>query len=217
MPVVRSVNVGRSQDAPWAGIGRTSIDKRPVAGPVSVGPLGPEGDEVSDLRHHGGADQAVYAYAREDLDRWESVLGTAIRDGGFGENLTTVGIDVNASEIGERWAVGTAELEVSAVRTPCNDFRLWMGRTGHDNTTWVKRFAADGRPGPYLRVLKPGVIAAGDEVAVVHRPGHGITAGVLFRALLSEPALLPDVLAVEALGEKTRRRVQRRLRRAVRG
>jgi len=216
MPVLRSVNVGLPQEAAWAGIGRTSIDKRPVAGPVAVHALGLDGDQVSDVRHHGGADQAVYAYAREDLDRWAEALGTDIRDGEFGENLTTVGIDVNESEIGERWSVGTVELEVSAVRTPCNDFRGWMGLGGHHNRAWVKRFAADGRPGPYLRVTRPGVVAAGDEISVVHRPGHGVTASVLFRALMSEPALLPDLLALESLGEKTRRRIERRLRRAVR-
>jgi MOSC domain-containing protein YiiM len=216
MPVLRSVNVGLSQEASWAGIGRTSIDKRPVSGPVEVDEHGPAGDQVSDLRHHGGVDQAVYAYAREDLDRWAERLGTGIEDGQFGENLTTVGIDVNASEIGERWAIGTVELEVTSVRTPCNDFRVWMALTGHDNTAWVKRFTAEGRPGPYLRVTRSGVLAAGDEITVVHRPGHGITAAVMFRALTTEPALLPDLLALDALGEKARRRVERRLRRVVR-
>lgn len=216
VPVLRSVNVGLAKDAPWAGIGRTSIDKRPVTGPVEVDELGLAGDQICDLRHHGGADQAVYAYAREDLDRWSAELGTEVRDGQFGENLTTLGIDVNEAEIGERWTIGTVGLEVSAVRTPCNDFKVWMGLTGHDNVAWVKRFAADGRPGPYLRVTRPGVLAAGDEISVVHRPGHGITASVMFRALTSEPELLRPLLAVEGLGEKARRRVERRLRRATR-
>ncbi len=216
MPMIRSVNVGQPKDAPWAGIGFTSIDKHAVAGPVNVDVLGLEGDQVSDVAHHGGVDQAVYAFAREDMDRWGAVLGTEILDGQFGENLTTLGIDVNESEIGERWTVGTVELEVSAVRTPCNDFKVWMGLSGHDNVAWVKRFTAEGRPGPYLRVTRPGVIAAGDEISVVHRPGHGITASVMFRALTSDPDLLRPLLAGEGLGEKARRRVERRLRRATR-
>ena len=84
--LVRSVNVGLPQEAAWAEIGRTSIDKRPVAGPVRVHRLGLGGDQVSDTRHHGGVDQAVYAFAREDLDRWRERLGTEIPDGWFGEN-----------------------------------------------------------------------------------------------------------------------------------
>ena len=88
--------------------------------------LGIEGDQVSDTVHHGGPDQAVYAFAREDLDFWARELGREIRDGQFGENLTTVGIDVNEAEVGERWRIGTAVFEVASVRIPCNDFKNWM-------------------------------------------------------------------------------------------
>ena len=108
MAQVISTNVGTPRDATWAGIGRTSIDKQPVTGPVAVGGLGLHGDQVSDTRYHGGLDQAVYAFAREDLDWWGAELGGEIRDGQFGENLTTRGIDVNESEVGERWRIGAA-------------------------------------------------------------------------------------------------------------
>lgn len=208
MPMLRSVNVGQPQDAAWAGIGRTSIDKRPVAGPVDVHRLGVDGDQVSDVQHHGGLDQAVYAYAREDLDHWAEQLGHEIRDGQFAENLTTCGIDVNAAEVGERWQIGTAELEVSAVRIPCNDFKEWMGLNGYDNAAWVRRFALEGRPGPYLRVLRPGVIAAGDEISVVHRPGHGVTAALVFRAFTTERTLLPQLVGIEGLAAKLRARAE---------
>ena len=82
------------------------------------------------------------------MDRWEEALDTEIRDGQFGENLTTVGIDVNQAELGERWAIGTVELEVRTVRTPCNDFKAWMGLSGYDNAAWVKRFTATAGRGP---------------------------------------------------------------------
>jgi MOSC domain-containing protein YiiM len=204
--VVRSVNVGLPREAAWAGIGRTSIDKAAVLGPVEVHRLGLAGDEVSDTRHHGGPDQAVYAFAREELDWWAERLGDELRDGEFGENLTTSGLDVDEAELGERWRVGTALLEVASVRTPCNDFKQWMGRGGHDNTAWVRRFAERARPGAYLRVLQPGVLAAGDPIEVVHRPGHGVTASYLFRAVTREPALLPRLLDVEGLADKARTR-----------
>src|SRR5581483_8567455 len=68
---VISVNAGRGKDAEWAGrLRRTAIDKRPVAGHAEVGLLGVAGDEQSDTDHHGGRDQALYVYAREDLDWW---------------------------------------------------------------------------------------------------------------------------------------------------
>ena len=208
MSRILSVSVGRPREAAWAGIGRTSIDKTSVAGPVHVHRLGLTGDEVSDTVHHGGPDQAVYAFAREDLDHWEGEVGAAIPDGQFGENLTTRGIDVNEAEIGERWQVGEVLLEVRSVRTPCNDFKMWMGRTGYDNRAWVRRFAELGRPGPYLRVLGEGTLAAGDELTVVHRPGHGVTVSTMFRALNTDHSLLPRLLEVPDLLPRARERAE---------
>jgi MOSC domain-containing protein YiiM len=196
---VLSVSVGRPQVRDWAGIGRTSIEKHAVTGPVAVRTLGIDGDQVSDTEHHGGVDQAVYAFAREDLDRWVEWLGQPIRDGQFGENLTTSGIDVNEAEVGERWAIGTVELEVASVRIPCNDFKNWMGTGGYDNSAWVKRFTAVGRPGPYFRVVREGVLEAGDEIRVVHRPGHGVTVSTMFAALMTRQELLPELLRVDGL------------------
>ncbi|UMG92923.1 MOSC domain-containing protein [Nocardioides sp. TF02-7] len=208
MPRIVSVNVGTPLEAAWAGIGRTSIDKQPVRGPVEVGLLGLAGDQVSDTRHHGGVDQAVYAYAREDLDWWAEQLGQELRDGQFGENLTTEGLDLNAAEIGSRWRIGEVLLEVTLTRTPCNDFKTWMGRSGYDARAWVRRFTAAGRPGPYLRVLVPGELRAGDDLQVVHEPGHGVTVRDMFVALNTDRSRLPDLLAIDGLAEKARRKAQ---------
>jgi MOSC domain-containing protein YiiM len=206
---IRSVNIGRPQPWEWAEIGRSSIEKHAVPGPVEVDALGLAGDQVSDTRHHGGVDQAVYAFAREDLDWWADELGTTLRDGQFGENLTTSGYDVNEAEIGEHWRVGGALLEVASVRTPCNDFKGWMGECGLDNTAWVKRFTAEARPGPYLRVLEAGEVSSGDAAEVVHRPGHGVTVSQMFRALMGEKELLPRLLEVEGMVEEARARAER--------
>lgn len=207
--LIRSVNVGTPQPREFAEIGRTAIDKRPVAGRVRARSLGLEGDQVGDTKHHGGIDQAVYAFAREDLDRWAEALGAPIRDGGFGENLTTSGYDVNEAVVGERWRVGTTLLEVASIRTPCNDFKGWMAHEGFDDTAWVKRFAAEGRPGPYLRVLEEGELGAGDEVEVVHRPGHGVSVSHMFRALTTDRSLLPDLLTVDGLVAEAREAAER--------
>jgi MOSC domain-containing protein YiiM len=211
VPVVRSVNVGRPQDREWAGLGYTSIDKRPAPGTVRAHRNGLVGDVVSDTRHHGGPDRAVYAFGREDLDHWERELGRDIPDGQFGENLTTEGIDVNEAEVGDRWRIGGALLEVASVRIPCNDFKGWMGESGYDSTRWVRRFAEHGRPGPYLRVLQEGEIAAGDEIELVHRQGHGVTVSTMFRALTTDPSLLSRLLEIDGLAAHVREKVDRTL------
>ena len=205
MAQVISVNVGRTREAAWAGIGRTAMDKQPVSGVVTVGRLGLEGDQVGDTKHHGGIDQAVYAFAREDLDWWEGELGREIRNGQFAENLTTRGLDVNEAEVGERWLVGTALLEVAMVRIPCNDFKSWQRLNGYDERAWVRRFAHQARPGPYLRVVQEGEIRAGDDLEVAYQPGHGVTVSTLFKALTTDHSLLPQLARVDGLAAVPRR------------
>jgi MOSC domain-containing protein YiiM len=198
-----SVNIGEPRPNPWKPVALTGIDKRPVSGPVMVTAPGPKGtgavglagDRVYDVKNHGGTDQAVYAYAREDLDLWQAELGTPLGNGNFGENLTTQGLDVNGALIGERWRIGQdVLLEVSCPRIPCGTFEGWLARAG-----WIKRFTAAARPGAYLRVTEPGVIAAGDPVRIEHRPAHDVTVAVAFRALTLEPDLLPLLLTADAL------------------
>jgi MOSC domain-containing protein YiiM len=208
MARVISVNVGTPREVEWAGIGRTAIEKHPVSGLVAVSHLGVAGDQVADTKHHGGLDQAVYAFAREDLDWWEAELGRPIANGQFAENLTTSGIDVNEAEVGERWRVGTVLLEVAMVRIPCNDFKNWQRVNGYDERAWVKRFAAQGRPGPYLRVIEEGELQAEDELVVVHRPGHGVTVSTMFKALTTDRSLLPELARVENLAAVARHQVE---------
>jgi MOSC domain-containing protein YiiM len=209
-----SVNVGKPRANPWKGLPSTGIDKRPVLGPVGVASPGPKGtgevglagDRAYDVKHHGGRDQAVYAYAREDLDGWEAELGRPLANGAFGENLTTVGLDVNGALIGERWRIGPdVVLEVSCPRVPCATFQGWLEQEG-----WIKRFTRAAVPGAYLRVIEPGEIRASDPVAIVHRPDHDVTVALSFRALTLEPDLLPRLLVADALPDEDRELVLRR-------
>lgn len=202
---VVSVNVGLARDEEWAGgLRRTAIDKRPVAGPVEVAELGVAGDQVADTEDHGGIYQAVYAFAGEDLDDWAERLGAPLRPGMFGENLTTSGIDVNEALMGERWRIGTVLLEVVSVRIPCSVFKNWLGLNGFDDAAWVKRFTATGRPGPYLRVLEPGTLSAGDPVTVEHRPDHDVTVTTMFRALTTDRSLLPRLAGLDRIDPEAR-------------
>ncbi|MFB7502829.1 MOSC domain-containing protein [Streptomyces broussonetiae] len=203
---VLSVNLGHPQPVPYTdqAEGVTGIDKKPAAGPVRVAAPGPKGvgasglagDSVCDLRHHGGDEQAVYAFAREDLDEWERELDRSLANGCFGENLTTEGLEVSRALIGERWRIGRSlVLEVTSGRIPCRTFQGHLGERG-----WVKRFTRKAAAGAYLRVIEPGEIRAGDPVEIVHRPDHGVTVEMQFRAVTTEQELLPRLLAAgEAL------------------
>jgi MOSC domain-containing protein YiiM len=173
---------------------RTGIWKLPAEGPVHAGPEGLAADVQADRRVHGGPDQAVYAYAREDTDWWEGELGRPLAAGTFGENLTVSGMDVTGALVGERWRAGSALLEVSAPRIPCWKLGVRMG-----DPRFVKRFGAALRPGAYLRVLEAGEIAAGDPLELLDRPDHDVSVRLVAEARLSDASLRPRLLAARRL------------------
>jgi MOSC domain-containing protein YiiM len=212
-----SVNVARPRvnPDPRAMSKLTGIDKRPVSEAVVVRPPGRShsdasgllGDTIGNTRWHGGPDQAVYAYAREDLDRWETQLDRSLTNGMFGENFTTVGVDLTRTRIGEQWRIGsgTLLLEVSAPRTPCRTFASFM-----DVPRWIRTFAEAGLPGAYFRVLSPGEVRAGDGITVEYRPDHDVTIGLAFRARMTDPALIPALLQADALSAEMKRFARQR-------
>jgi MOSC domain-containing protein YiiM len=217
MPGVLTVNLARVRVNPDVLTGPTGIDKVPADGSVEVRAPGPMrgglgsglvGDVIGNHKLHGGDDQAVYAYAREDLDAWETQIAMSLTNGMFGENLTTSGVDVTHARIGERWRIGTdgLVLEVSAPRTPCRTFAAFL-QADH----WIKTFTAAAKPGAYLRVVSPGTVRAGDPISIEYRPDHDVTIGLVFRARMSEPDLLPQLLAADALSAELKEYVRRRI------
>jgi MOSC domain-containing protein YiiM len=193
-----SVNVGRPKQIA-ARRGRalmSAINKAPVEGRLRVEGINVEGDEQADRRVHGGPDKAVYAYASEDTAWWSQVLETELPPGMFGENLTTAGMDVSGAVIGERWRIGTVELEVCQPRIPCSKLGLKFG-----NLKMVKLFGEANRPGAYLRIVREGELGAGDEIELLSRPEHGVTVALVSAALLLDPSLRARAAAAPELAE----------------
>ena len=200
MPQLLSVNVGRPQPNPYKETKATGIGKEPQSEPVQVRAPGPKrgglgsglvGDFIGDVKHHGGDGQAVYAFQREDLDRWAAGWAESWRNGFFGENLTTVGLEVNEARLGERWQVGgEVVLQVISARIPCSTFRGWVGERG-----WLKTFTADAATGRVPVGDHARADPGGDEIRVIHRPAHEVTVSQMFRAFTTERDLLPGLLA----------------------
>ena len=178
--------------------GETAIDKRSVRGRVLARKLGLDGDHQADEENHGGLEQAIYAYAREDMDWWTEQAGREFANGEFGENLTTTGLDVSGAFIGEVWQVGAdVVVQVTAPRIPCRVFGAWTGE--HH---WVKRFADARRPGAYLRVLAEGEVGAGDRIEVLSRPDQRVTIAESMSAYYGDPDLMRLLLTVEGRSGK---------------
>jgi MOSC domain-containing protein YiiM len=198
---VLSVNAGSLEQVPGmrrpSGIHKQPVDRIEVRDPgPKRGGLGSGvvGDAIGSRKHHGGETQAVYAVAREELDWWGEHLGRELGDGMFGENLTTTGLAVDEAEVGEQWRVGETLLEVCGPRVPCATFAKHIAEP-----RWVKRFTERGLTGAYLAVRDPGEIRPGDAIEVTHRPGHGLTVPMFFRACMGDRELADVFLAAEVL------------------
>jgi MOSC domain-containing protein YiiM len=191
---------------------RTGIFKHPVMGPVRVGMGNLEGDGQADLKHHGGADKAVYAYALERYDYWRGVLQRQRLDyGAFGENLTIAGLDESVLCLCDRLRTGSAEFEITQPRVPC--FKLGLRL---DEPAMPRLFADYAWPGVYLRVLREGMIEAGDTVHLIAREPRRVAIRPLFQAYLNPreqqaEQLMRQALEVPALSAEWRRHLRQRL------
>ncbi len=164
-----SVNLGQERIFD-NNTGKTGIYKFPVAGPVAITELGLVGDAVSDTKHHGGPDQAVYVYGAGDYAWWAEELGRDLPPGMFGENLTISELESAEFLAGDCLQVGAVTLQVTAPRIPCGTFAARM-----EDPMFVKRFRQAGRPGLYCRVLQTGSVQAGDPVSLQKWTGPAIT------------------------------------------
>lgn len=200
-----SLNVGRPQEVEWNGkTVRTGIFKQPVPGSRKVSFLNVEGDEQADLRVHGGLNKAVYAYDVSHYRHWKSLLP---RDdwtpGLFGENLTTEGLLDNEVKIGNVYQIGSVHLQAVQPRFPCTKLNVRFGLPD-----MVERFAAVRRNGIYFRVVKEGVLAAGDEIRLVQASGFNVTVQQYVDCYCTkgkDRTVVATVLSVPFLSESQRR------------
>jgi len=154
--------VGRAETfESGAGQYLSGINKRPVAGAVNIGASAVAGDAICNSKHHGGPDQAVYAYCIHDYDWWSRELGQALRPGTFGDNLTISDMPTDLY-VGDRLVIGDAILEATAPRIPCNTLATVM-----DDPGFGVRFRKAERPGIYFRVLSEGQVTAGDRIELL--------------------------------------------------
>ena len=190
---VVSVNCGRPRKVTWHGQQvTTAIWKEPVAGRVALRTLNLDGDRQADLSVHGGAAKAVYCYPLVHYDYWRTELPD--RDlpmGVFGENFTTEGLLEDSLHIGDRFAVGSAEVVVTQPRLPCYKLAVRF-----ESDEMVKRFLASRRTGFYVAVTREGEVGAGDEIAVIGRDPQRVPVSEIVRLYIAKHYTHDDIGAV---------------------
>jgi len=212
LPAVRVDALLAGSAEPYTRPGsRSAIDKRPLAGTVTICELGFAGDEQGDPRVHGGPDKAIHHYAFDHYRAWRDELGALAllqSPGAFGENISTRGLDEGDVCIGDRFVLGTAVLEVSQGRQPC-----WKLNDRFDVPDMARRVQSSGRTGWYYRVLQPGSAEAGDLLRFDARPHPQWTLRrlntLLFERVLARDELEPALRL--PLVPSWRRLIERRL------
>ncbi|MBT8101476.1 MAG: MOSC domain-containing protein [Gammaproteobacteria bacterium] len=208
---ITSVNVGRAETIAHENkIMTTGICKRQVPGPVEVTAMGLRGDQIMNGEHHGGIDQAVYAYSADDYEWWASDTGREFHAGLFGENLTISGLPSDMA-IGDRLLIGDVVLEATSARIPCSTLATRMADRG-----FGQAFRKAERPGIYFRVLNPGIVASGDSVTMIEGGASSVTVLDLFRFAYEtshEAAKLRRFLEAP-VAERVRAQIEKKLAKA---
>jgi MOSC domain-containing protein YiiM len=164
--VLQSVQVGTPQryEAPEAW--KTSFFRAPSAQPRWLYTTHLDGNCQADTKNHGKPNQAVLLYAAAHYPLWREELDQPeIGPGGFGENFTVQRLSEETACIGDTYAIGDAQIQVTGPRYPCWKIERRWGIAG-----LTDRVAETGRTGWYCRVVREGMIEPGAIITLVERP-----------------------------------------------
>lgn len=214
---VLSIQCGMPREVLWHGhTVTTSIFKDPVQGRVGLRALNLDGDRQSDLSVHGGKFKAVYCYPSEHYASWRTELpGAELAAGAFGENFTVEGFSEDTLHVGDRFAVGSAEVVVTQPRLPCYKLGIKFG-----SDEMIKRFLASGRSGFYVAVAREGEVGAGDEMIPLGGEADAISIAEFLRLYLvkeydsTSAERVRRALALEAMPDEWKPYFEEKLRRS---
>ena len=196
-PPVLALLAGRVRAFPRPAAEPSAIAKFPLSGRVAITRLGLAGDEQADSLHHGGVEKAIHHYPFDHYPLWREEIGAhplLAAPGGFGENVSTLGMTEETVRLGDRYRLGSALIEVSHGRQPC-----WKIAHHFDRADLTKRVVATGRAGWYYRVIEEGAAEAGDTLALVEEGLGAWPLARLFEVLISgKDAAAADLRALAA-------------------
>lgn len=152
----------------WDGRPASAIAKQKVDGRIWLTKLGLRGDEQADPTVHGGPEKALHHYAADHYPFWRERMPDSVgkfAPGGFGENVSTVGLTEEQLCIGDVLQLGEAVVQISQGRQPC-----WKLSAHTEREDMAAQFQKSRRTGWYYRVLQEGYVEAGAPVALAERP-----------------------------------------------
>ena len=161
-----SKGAGVRDDGPTERVWESSFVRVPSSEPRWLYTTHLEGNAQADTRNHGSLPQAVLLYAAAHYPVWRAELQRQdMGPGGFAENFTVDGLDEQTACIGDIYAVGDAQIQVTGPRYPCWKIERRWGLPG-----LTARVVASGRTGWFCRVLREGMIEPDLPVVLLDRP-----------------------------------------------
>lgn len=183
----------------------SAIDKQAVAESAYLDFTGFTDDRQGDPSHHGGPEKAVHHYASEHYAVWRRELarydGLQNMDiGGFGENVSTIGLTEANVAVGDIFTLGHAVIQLTQPRQPC-----WKLSQRFNVKGMALKVQTSGRTGWYYRVLEPGLIRPGDRFQRQERPRPAWTLDRVLNLLYRDSLDLADLRQLAVLPETTDR------------
>jgi MOSC domain-containing protein YiiM len=190
----------------------SGIFKAPIEGPIWAGETNLAGDGQSDLVHHGGSDRAILLFGHSHYPLWSSRLGRALEFGSFGENLTVEGLTEDDVCLGDIWAVGEVELEISQPRIPCYKMSRRLDAPGLH-----LQVMQEAQGGWYARVVRQGFVGKGASLTLQSRPNPSWTVRRGFQTYMhkADPAVLAELGVLPCLSQLWIEGIARRLQVSV--
>lgn len=193
--IIEAVCTGTAR--PFNGAELSAIAKRPREGAVQVLDDGLAPDEQADRRVHGGPEMALHLYPLDHHAFWRERLGdhpALDEPGGFGSNIAVTGLTEDMVHIGDRFRLGTAQIEISQPRQPCWKIEHRFGHKG-----MVAAIVRTGRTGWYFRVIETGEVAAGDTLERIAIGSTEWSVARVFTALVAGKATRDELVALADL------------------
>ncbi|MBC1999755.1 MOSC domain-containing protein [Listeria marthii] len=187
----------------------TGIEKQRVK-KATLTMNGFENDAPHNLKYHGGVDRTVCIYPYEHYAKWAEMFGEDLQVTAFGENLIVTNMLENTVQIGDKFQIGETIIQVTEARNPCSTIEKFNGIPN-----LYKAIHETGLTGYLCRTITPGTITETDEIKPVHQESHGVTVAFCHEKVLHKKGTNEDferILAVEALSERYRDQVEKRIK-----
>ena len=172
-----STNIGERKNVTYKNkTVETGVFKFSVDEPIFLDKEEVRGDEISDRKHHGGINQAIYGYSLKHYDYFKKLHpNLEFEMGIFGENLTIDDFDEKNIHVGDTFKVGEAILEATLQRNPCYKLGIRF-----NNMKIVKQFWNTTMCGVYFKVLQTGFVKNGDKFEQIKKGKATPTIAELF-------------------------------------